>query len=285
MVNKYKPVKLHRQAQAHALKFFNSCPWKAWWQEFAADRREDGRLLYLTSWEFAQAKAKDTRQLRLIYKAIGPKPVELKAFAEDGRFAKTPKLEMPYLGDWQQIRAQAYFYDDKSLESMKQSIATRLDSLEAGRSSATLLLDMIAEWHTYSRSVDTAFGNEPLIAGINPMKQQQRANFFFKLKREIMDAEIKMLQQYLACHGISNDGVNDLCRLIMAAGNSSAKAALAGVLTAAGLPDAPDISRATHLLSGAIVEKNRIFKLGMPKVVDVKLAEELEAETVRQRDE
>src|ERR1035437_4982986 len=267
----YNPLKFCRRAEIAGMKFFNRCPWKQWWEEFLTDRRDDGRMQYLTSYEFAQEKAKDRRELRLIYKAIGPKPIELKAFAEENKARKVlVKLETPYLGDWQQIRAQAYFYDDKSLESMKHVIAERLDSLEAGRGSATLVLDMLAKYMRYDASIDDAFGNEPVVAGINPLKQKARAEFFFSLKEKTLKGSMELIHAYLACHGINSDGVNDLARLILAVGKNSANAALAGVVTGAGITSADD-SRAGHLLTQAIIQKDRIFKLGLPTaIVDMK---------------
>src|ERR1035437_10011421 len=273
----YNPIQFHRRADPASKKFFNRCPWKDWWEEFLTDRRDDGRMHYLTSHEFAQEKAKSLRELRLIYKAIGPKPVNLKAFVGQphNKGSKIAVLEVPYLGDWQQIRAQAYFYDDKSLESMKQVVAERLDSLEAGRGSATLVLDMLAKYMRYDASIDDAFGNEPVVAGINPLKQKARAEFFFSLKEKTLKGSMELIHAYLACHGINSDGVNDLARLIIAVGKNSANAALAGVVTGAGITSADD-SRAGHLLTQAIIQKDRIFKLGLPTaVLDMKPEEAL----------
>lgn len=247
--------------QLHAKKFFVRCPWQEWWREFMADRRDDGRLKYLTSFEFAQAKAKDARELRLLYKAIGPKPVTLDAYKNKSRDAVF--AEITYLGDWQQIRAKAYFYDNESLEKMKHVIAERMDTIEAGRGAATLVLDLLAKWIRYDDSIDEAFASTPMVAGLNPMVQQKRADLFFRMKNQTLDGTARLIEKYLACHGINTDGVTDLAHLIVAAGKSASAAALTGVAAGAAIEE----SAAARMLSRAIIEKDKIFKLGMPTAI------------------
>jgi hypothetical protein len=41
-----------------ALDFFRDCPWDEWWMEFITSRRKDGRLTYVSAYQFAKAKAK-----------------------------------------------------------------------------------------------------------------------------------------------------------------------------------------------------------------------------------
>ncbi len=204
-----------------ALDFFRDCPWDEWWKEFITSRRKDGRMTYVSSYQFAKAKAKSVLHLSLIYRAIGPKPHTLGGLHQRTRGPVPQKI--PYLGDWQQLRAKAYFYDNESVDKMRHLAAERLDALEAGRGMATIVLDLIAKWVKYDDKIDEAFDSTPVVEGLSARQQGRRAALFFKLKRQTMKGILELIDKYLACHGISTNSLNDLGQLVMAVRNSVAK--------------------------------------------------------------
>jgi hypothetical protein len=221
-------------------------------------REKSGRLTYPTAFNFARRKAKNDFELNVIYYAIGPRRTQLSAKAR-----KEAKLQVPHLGDWQLLRAKAYFFDKESLETMRKTVHEKLDGLEAGRGAATLVLELLAKWMKYDDKLDEVFDSTPVLEGLSPTKQEKRADLFFKLKRKTLEGSLELVDKYLACHGITTNGLNDLGSLVMAVSNSAAKNVLAGAAAGAVLQSVP-ASPALIALTQAIQDKARIFSMPMP---------------------
>jgi len=253
----------HNTKAGRAMKFFKSISWDKWWMEFSTAREPNGRLKYLSAWTFAKSKGKDNYHQDLIYQCIGPKPVTIQV---GKNIIKPKKNRMPYLGDWQIERAKAYFYDNKSVESMKKVVTERLDGLEAGRGAATVILDLIAKWTKYDDRLDEVFNYSPVFEGLKDGQNERMADRFFKLKNKTRYAIQNLVEQYLKCHGIESDGVNDLGQLVLAASQSAARAALAGTATGAAIQQQ---SPALNMLAQAIMDKSQTFKLPLPSAIMV----------------
>src|ERR1017187_6172007 len=129
-----------------AIDFFKSCPWDKWWTEFLTARNKNGQMTHLTAFGFAKVKGKNAFERDIIYRAIGAKAT---ALVSGERKESVRGHEVPYLGDWQLLRAKAYFSDNETVESMKQAVAAKLDSLEAGKGAATIILTHLAKWLKY----------------------------------------------------------------------------------------------------------------------------------------
>lgn len=270
------PTRINR-VRYNVLAYFKQCPWDEWWTEFMTARDKTGSMVYATSWQFAKAKSeKNPTHLSVLYRAIGPKPIDLdmKSTHQQGN-RRALRDKIPYLGDWQQLRAKAYFYDNESVDSMRVVIAERLNGLEAGRGAATVILDYIAEYVRYNHDVDEAFG-KLVVPGIPILKQMKRAEAFLKLKDKLRAAMLELMDKYLACHGISHNGLNDLGQLVMSVSASATNSALAG--TVAGTAMAGEFSPAARLLCGAIADKMRIFNMPPPTAVAEEMGEAIAEE-------
>lgn len=231
---KPKPLTFHATTKKGRVKkavdFLRGINWDDWWQEFITDRRPDGSFVFRTAYQFARAKSQTDYELRLIYGTIGPKPVTVEGTeGEVGKLLKGgARLKIPHLGDWQALRAKTYSAH-AGVDAMRRAIADRLDPLEASRAAAMFVLDLLANWMNYDDQIDVAFEGMAMLEGDQPLKQQNRADCFFKLKRRTHEMMMKLLTAYLACHGINfSNGVNDLAWLILAAGNTGTKANIAG---------------------------------------------------------
>jgi len=248
-----------------AMKFYRSCPWDKWWTEFITSREKTGALTYSTSWALARAKGKSKLEQEWIFRCIGPKPIARPLSA------KQKKRILPYLGDWQITRAKAYFYDNDSVDNMRKVVKERLDGLEAGRGSATVILDLIAKWMKYDDKIDEAFHFTPVNPEVSDVMKEKMVDRFLKLKNKTRVAIQNLVTQYLQCHGISTDGLNDLGALVMAVSQSAAKGALAGVATGAAAANSGQLavqeSPALNMLARAIMDKSKIFSMQLPSVL------------------
>ncbi len=159
------------------------------------------------------------------------------------------------------MRAKAYFFDNESVDKMRLVVAEKLDGLEAGRGSATVILDLIAKWMKYDDRLDQAFDYSPVTLGAPMRMNQRKANFFFSLKNKTRLALQELVAQYLQCHGINTEGLNDLGQLVMAVSKSAANATLAGAATGAAIQQQ---SPALSMLMKAVVEKSETFKIPLP---------------------
>lgn len=249
-----------------AFRFYKECPWDKWWNEFNTARDKNGAMTYTTAWAFAKAKGETEIQRTWIYRCIGPKPIQRLDIPPRRR---KNQLSLPHLGDWQIQRAKAYFYDNESVEAMKKVVTERLDGLEAGRGSATVILDLIAKWMKYDNKLDEAFNFSPVNPAVPDSLKEKQADRFFKLKNKTRHAIQELVTQYLQCHGINTDGLNDLGQLVMSVSQAAAKTALAGVATgaAAQLAGNENVSPAAIMLAKAIEDKSKIFSMKLPSVL------------------
>jgi hypothetical protein len=243
-------------AKSPSAKFYKKVPWHTWWNEFITSREKNGRMTYVTSWSFAKAKGKNHQESNWIYRCIGPKPAKLP-------FNQNRKSQLPHLGDWQQQRAKAYFYDNDSVDKMRAVIAKEMNGIEAGRGSATVILDLIAKWMKYDDKLDEAFGGSPLVESKNGYINEKRSDLFFKYKSKTKNAIMELVRQYLECHGIGHEGLNDLGQLVMAVSQSAARASLQGAATGAVIGQSP----ALGLLAKAIEDKSRTFNIPLPSIL------------------
>jgi len=248
-----------------AFLFFKTCQWNKWWQEFNIAKEKNGNFSYSTAWAFARAKGKTKQEQEWIYYCIGPKPLDRKLLSS----GKRKKKQLPYLGDWQLQRAKTYFYDNESVDKMRQVVAKSLDGMEAGRGSATVILDLIAKWVKYDDKIDEAFHFTPVSPLVSDAQKEKMVDRFLKLKNKTRHSIQELVTQYLQCHGINHDGLNDLGALVMAVSQSAAKGALAGVATGAAAANAGKMvdSPAAALIARAIDEKSRIFSMQLPSVL------------------
>jgi hypothetical protein len=206
-----------KRTQSKSYKFYKACRWDKWWEEFLTARKPDGGMVYRTSWSFARVKAKTEEQRKIIYQAIGPKSIQLSG-------SQKKRVHVPYLGDWQQLRAKAYFYDKESIETMRVIVAERLDALEAGRGAATIVLELIAKWMKYDEAIDAAFNYSPVDEKGTDLKAKAvRAGIFLKIKTQTAQVLMQLVGKYLQCHGIGSDEISEFGQLVLAISRQAAR--------------------------------------------------------------
>ncbi len=252
-------------------------------------RRKNGRMTYLTGYAFAREKAKTKQQLEIIYRAIGPKRLTVDPALDKWKYHQD---KVPFLGDWQRMRAKTYFYDNESVDSLKKITAERLDGLEAGRGAALIILDLIAKWMQYDDKLDDVFDGTPVLEGLSVAQQEKRSNRFYDLKEKNLKGVLKLIDKYLACHGIASEsGMNDLGQLVIAVSNSAARNVLAGTAMGGALATGEDDdsggnSPALNMISSAIAHKAKIFKMELPSAaVEGHVVQEEEKEEKEQPDD
>ena len=250
--------------------FFKSCPWHEWWAEFLTARNKNGQMTHLSAYSFARLKGKNGFERDIIYRAIGAKVTDL---VSGERKETTSGREVPYLGDWQLLRARAYFSDNETIEKLKLEASQKLDSLQAGKGAAAIVLNMLAKWQKYDDQIDELFQNQAVQPGVSLAKNARRTQIFFAMKKQTMGGITGLIDKLLQCYGITPNGLNDLGALYTAASNSAARDVLMGTAAGAMLVGGEN-SPAARMLCGAIADKMRIFNMPPPTAV----AEEFESQ-------
>lgn len=259
------PQKAQSAKQERALKWFRTVNWKDWWEEFMTARRPDGRMVYPTAYSFARKKSKgDPEILIWTYRAIGSKldPLQLDSKLKHERLRKGE--DVPYLGDWQELRARAFFSDNDSFRRMREEVRIRLNGLEAGRGAAEAVLGVIQKFVKYDLDIDDAYLGTPVLCGLSDAKNEERAKRFYKLKERNIKSLMELIDKYLECHGITKHGMNDFSNLITAVSTGAANAALAGSATGAAQASR---SEALFRLTEAIVDKSELFGRPLPEAL------------------
>jgi hypothetical protein len=149
-------------------RFYKSVPWGEWWSDFVTATEENGRPRYPTAWSLARAKAKSEWERKLIYEIVGPEP----------KLALGQKRRAPWLGDWEQRRANSVFdqADSATGRRMRRALEERAASMDRVRRAAALLaIQQVGRWQRAAEQIDSAFAGRPYLPNEAPHSPRNRA--------------------------------------------------------------------------------------------------------------
>lgn len=171
---------------------------REWWEEFNTEQNKAGGLRYRTTYQFAKEKGKTPVEVEYIEEMIGRKP-QLK----DGRLM----LRVPWLGDWQQRRANGWSLPEqpKKIKALAQAIKDKVVNWDAVRSAAPYLVYELARYTRMSQQVEAAFAGEMFDQQKSPddVTNRSRSNFYFELQEKITNLKIRLLDQWMLVHGVN----------------------------------------------------------------------------------
>ena len=177
---KTKRKRSRRSARTeNAQRFFKSISWGEWWNEFATTTQENGKLRYPTAWSLARAKGKTDCERKLIFEAIGPQP----------KPAPGSKLRVPWLGNWEQRRAQREWIqsDPATHRIFRRVLKERAESMDRIRRAAVLAtVQQIGRWQRAAEQIDLSFAGRPYLPNEPPHSARNRARsraYFRMLKQ------------------------------------------------------------------------------------------------------
>ena len=251
----------HRNAEVRL--WYEKQPWDELWHEFIGGRKEDGELRWQTAWQFCSAKWKIPKyrnQRDWMFRCIGPKPIDLGEFKLKIKTGGMQSYELPYLGDWQAMRASAYFNDNTAVTKLRTVMKERLDGLEASRASAHFVLDLIAKWAKYDDEIDRMYSASMPDKNASIGVKDRFYDRFFKQKNRTRSALQGLTTQFMLCHGIGPDHLSDFGNLVLAISKGSAQSFLAGQAVGA----APQLPPALMRIAEAIQEKSKTFNMPLP---------------------
>jgi len=178
-----------------AYRFFQQINWAEWWDEFLTATQPNGALKYTTAWSFAKEKSENSWQAKIIYECIGPRPEPVGG----------SKLRVPWLGDWQQRRANGFWCseDPVKMRYINSLLKEQADARKAARALAPFLIIEMARLQRLAEKIDFAFAGEPFLRDEPPTSPANRKRFwtFFKMHKQVMDQLQHVTDQYLKLFG------------------------------------------------------------------------------------
>ncbi len=207
-----------RPYRSEAEEIFFSISWDEAWQQFL-ERNSDGRFKYKTAFELSSALAiginAEVRKHRAgyIYSAIGPVS------------ASDKTKQVPYLGDWDMLRAQTFLgemrrdsvlFGTPTMKTMRAALREHIDVTHTAKDMAEVLLGWLARCETWARQVDEFFEYTAFDKKLTLAKNKQRFAEYFRLQESLHTASASIIEQILACYGVGKDGMAVLAQLIVA---------------------------------------------------------------------
>ena len=138
-------------ARGRAYKFYRTCRWDTWLDDFSQARMPNGALRYPTAWSFA--KAKDDEQRGWIFAAIGPK-LKLKKGQK--------RAAMPWLGDWQKQRQAGFWLRQDKCDALEHVMSERQSALEVARAVSGFSVSWLRKVHGLAERLNNFFGGQIL---------------------------------------------------------------------------------------------------------------------------
>jgi hypothetical protein len=206
--------KVHRGSEATEL--FYSIRWDEAWQQFL-QRKSDGKFKYKTARDLAHALAVGVdaktrrRRARYLYSAIGP------ASAAD------KKKQVPYLGDWEMLRAQTFLGEVKDdqvlfgtpqMKVIKEATRKMKDLTEIAQAHAAMLMPFLGRYDAWCRQIDRAYNYS--ILNEKGEYDERRARPYVEFINNMRDALISTIEASLRCYGIGKDDASVLMQIFVA---------------------------------------------------------------------
>lgn len=168
--------------------------WAMWWDEFATALDERGRLKYKTIWSFIKAKTKVDSQRAMLFEMLGSEP------------AKTNKLRVPWLGDWQKRRESGFLVFNKTkLKALNQAYHQKKEALDAAREIAPITVRDIARFESLGQMIDTAFGGMPIDPNEAPdsPRNVKRLRLYLSMQKKVLDIKADCFGEYYKAFGLN----------------------------------------------------------------------------------
>lgn len=228
--------------------------WAEWWDDFNSSvDPKTGKTKYRTAYQFAQAKANGAEQRKWIMEMIGPRP--------DLDDTGLKKLRLPWLGDWEKVRANGFwaFEDPSKTKAIAQAVKERQDQKLAVLALAPLCYQQISRAVRAHQKVDEIFGGQLYMDSLSPTdpKNLRRMKAYVNA-HSLVDKKLlaPWLQRYFEIHGFDpNWAGHQWANMAGMAGQVGAAAALTGVAAAGGaLEDQPPAAQLTGLPEGITVQ-------------------------------
>ena len=192
-----------------AFRFFREVQPKLaqWWEEFSQELdQKTGGPKYKTIYQFARAKSKVPKEQDWIAQMIGPEPTTYnhKNGKAPGRW-----LRIPWLGDWKARRMNGYWAPEHpaKIKALAKSLKEKLVGLEAVRSAAPYLVQMMARYMKLAEQVDQVFGGQPLDMNDEPSeKNKARFYSYLEMQKAVTRMQLRLFHEWMLVHGVSTDG-------------------------------------------------------------------------------
>jgi hypothetical protein len=93
------------------------------------------------------------------------------------------------------------------IKSLVESLKEKLAGLEAVRSAAPFLVQMIARNIRVGEQIDQVFGGQALDLNDGPSeKNQARFYSYLKMQKAVTEIQLTLLHEWMLVHGVSTDG-------------------------------------------------------------------------------
>jgi hypothetical protein len=293
--------KVRRTSEASELFF--SIRWdEAWWQFL--ERESDGKFKYKTARDVVGALAVGIdaktrrRRARCLYSAIGPVS------------AVDKNKEVPYLGDWEMLRAQTFIGEMKKdsllfgsprMKTMREAMRKHVDVMEVAKACAETMLTWVARYEAWAREVDEHYGYKLFDPKLSDKQNLQRFKRYTELQRSLHAWQAEAVEHVLRCYGVGKDDVSVLMQLMVAGmaqqlGERTTQTILAGLSGVEGVFDGraaggageqsgedPYSNKTLRLIMASFLEKAVLYKMPHPDVHIPGVPDEDDQETPRER--
>lgn len=192
-----------------AFRFFREVRPKLaqWWEEFSQELdQKTGGPKYRTIHQFARAKSKVSKEQDWIAQMIGPEPA---TYNQKNGKASGRWLRIPWLGDWKARRMNGYWAPEHpaKIKALAKSLKEKLVGLEAVRSAAPYLVQMMARYMKLAEQVDQVFGGRPLDMDDGPSeKNKARFYSYLEMQKAVTRMQLTLFHEWMLVHGVSTDG-------------------------------------------------------------------------------
>ena len=170
-----------------------------WWNEFNTALSVKGGPKYRTIRAFATQKGKTELEKQYILEMVGSK----RMVEENG----LKNLRLPWLGDWEQRRANSWCspQNSKKMAALQRAIKEKVVAWDAVRSAAPFLVQELARWIKMAEKVDKAFGGEPFDPDLSPNDPDNKERFrtYFSMHKDLHKMKQKIIDQWMLVHGIN----------------------------------------------------------------------------------
>ncbi len=174
-----------------------------WWEDFKSLDEKHGGQKYPSILKFAQSRTKDEKQVQWITQMIGPTPQLYQSTTKNRRKQEWQKV--PWLGDWIARRQDGFWAPSHpaKIKCLANTLKKKLQGLDAVRSGAPYLVQMMATYMKLKEQVDAVFGGQALDLSKGPT-EANKARFYdyMAMQKAVTRVQLRLWQEWKEANGV-----------------------------------------------------------------------------------
>lgn len=152
--------------------YFESLDLYSWWEQFSLSYADNGQHKHVTVLAFIKSKTSDRKKIDFLWWILGPTADE----------PRNPEYKVYKQFDWQHKRDQGFWLNNRKIQDIQKSAASRMSSIDEVKATGAFNLDDMGRVKMLCDQLDSEFGGRLQISTLSAKENDIRLTNYLKLR-------------------------------------------------------------------------------------------------------